>query len=202
MGMNIYESIDDFNRIMGQPRKSRLDACVMSIIKSCDVSEFNPYHIRKQTEHYCDIFVFNEMNTDIIFDSVKDCLWTSYNESKEPTLEMFHSFFDELYYFKSGTRSWGMTHKINTLEDVTFDALVDTFGKPNVINRVNLEAEWNITFEHEDVNKFCRIYNTKDGAYLKDVTSWVIGGSLESYGVGEIYKHLIRNGHLSSNIFS
>ena len=109
---------------------------------------------------------------------------------------------DELYYIKSGTRSWGMTHKINTLEDVTYDALVDTFGKPNVINRVNLEAEWNITFEHEGVNKFCRIYNNNEGAYLKDVTSWIIGGSLESYGVGEIYKHLIRNGHLSSNIFS
>ena len=62
--MNIYESIDDFNRVMKKPRKSRLVTCVMSIIKSCDVSGFNPYHIRKQTEHYCDIFVFNEMIDD------------------------------------------------------------------------------------------------------------------------------------------
>jgi hypothetical protein len=200
--MNIYESIDDFNRVMKKPRKSRLDTCVMSIIKSCDVSLFNPYHIRKQTEHYCDIFVFNEMNTDIIFDSVKDCLWTCYNESKEPTLEMFHSFFDVLYNFKCGTRNWGMTHKINTLENVTFDALVDTFGNPDTINRANSEVEWNITFTHDGVSKFCRINNVKHMLGLKGVTNWVIIGSLEGYGVGEIYKHLIRKGYISSVIFS
>ena len=65
--MNIYESLDDFNRIMKHPRKSRLDACVMSIIRSCDVSDFNPYHIRKKTEHYCNIFVLNEATPCKIF---------------------------------------------------------------------------------------------------------------------------------------
>ena len=200
--MNIYESLDDFNRIMKHPRKSRLDACVMSIIRSCDVSDFNPYHIRKKTEHYCNIFVLNEIDTDIIFDSVKDCLWTCYNESKEPTLEVFHSFFDVLYDFRCGTRTWGMTHKINTIDDVTYENLVDTFGNPDTIQRVNSEVEWNITFEHDGISKFCRIYNTKEKSNIKDVTSWIIGGSLESYGVGEIYKHLIRKGYVSSVIFS
>ena len=199
--MDIYESIDDFNRVMKNPRKSRLDACVMSIIKSCDVSDFNPYTIRKKTEHYCDIFVFNEMNTDIIFDGVKDCLWTCYNESKEPNLEIFHSFFDVLYDFRCGVRTWGMTHKINTIDDINFEDLVNTFGEPDTVQRINSEVEWNIEFTHDGISKFCRIYNTKDKSNINDVTSWIIAGSLESYGVGDIYKHLIKNGYLSSNIF-
>jgi hypothetical protein len=92
---------------------------------------------------------------------------------------MFHSFFDVLYDFKFGTIGWGMTHKINTLEDITFEDLVDTFGKPDTIKRVNSEVEWNITFTHDGISKFCRIYNIKDNSDIKDVTSWIIGGSLE-----------------------
>jgi hypothetical protein len=166
MGMNIYESIDDFNRIMGKPRKSRLDTCVMSIIKSCDVADFNPYHIRKQTQHYCDIFVFNEMNADIIFDGVKDCLWTCYNESKEPTLEMFHSFFDVLYDFRCGVRTWGMTHKINTIDDINFEdvELDDTYFK-----YANVSYEWD--YNYNDANEkewFLIKYEDNDEVFYKE----------------------------------
>jgi hypothetical protein len=86
-------------------------------------------------------------------------------------------------------------------EDVTFEDLVGTFGEPDTIKRVNSEVEWNITFSHDGISKFCRIYNIKHISDVRDVHSWIIGGSLEGYGVGDIYKHLIKKGYLSSNIF-